>query len=260
MSGTTGAKDAFGRRFLHDGPWAALGVLVSLALGAFSAYLAIRTTEILATNDARDARQSIVQNALQMSQMQATAGVGRQNEILLLAADSQQLIEEFGQKRLHLSPTLYRQIAQYVAWSTTDLDLAKKMAGAALQYSDDDSLERIHVHRVLGDVAAQQQQPLLLAQHYADALEQAKNLRDADPAIDSYTRAYRLIDAYLGARRADDEQTFAEFCKLASDWGGDRPVIEAMESRPLVRQAMQRALGLAVTAEPTTSDLVAVCD
>lgn len=175
----------------------------------------------------RAARHDVIANVLEMGRYDAEGGGRNQNEIVLLVTDVQGLVAEFGRERLHLSPVVYRLMAEYVAYSTRRVDLAEQLASEVLDMADPevDSVERVLAYRVLGDVAAQSQEPTELVHQYDLAIAaNAGYLRDeprrgAD--VDHFTQAFRLLSAYLGAALNErGTSVHAEFCALVEekDW------------------------------------------
>jgi hypothetical protein len=189
-----------------------------------------------------------------MAEYDAASGVGRQNEIAVLGADVEQLADEYGQSRLHLSATVYRMAAQDVAYSTTDLALADKLLARAEDAAAAGSLELVHVQRVRGDLAAQRQDPGGLEAAYDRALELSGDLDEPEPAVDDYTRVYRLIDAYLGANRAPvGSEARQGFCDLTATWSADLAMVRSWAVRPLVSRPLHRV------SVASVDDLPAIC-
>jgi hypothetical protein len=230
---------------------AAISCLVSLVAAGLSFYYS-RADRISAEQaDARTARQIILSDAIRIEEYDQTHGVAKQNEISMLGGDADQLIQEYRQSRLHLSATLYRLVGQALAYSTTDLSLAETMLDRAATASPG-PLEQIQVQRVRGDLAAQRQEPAKLKTAYDSALQLEATLKEPEPAVDAYTRIYRLLDAYLGADRATSPSIRAEFCALADGWSEDLSLVRSSAGSPLVRRQLTRA-GATTPAELATT-------
>jgi hypothetical protein len=78
------------------------------------------------------------------------------------------------------------------------------------------------------------QKPEDMADDYEHALAVSADIPDVSPDVDTYTRIYRLLDAYLGAHRAKSDDTKQQFCALADEWASDLSLVTAWESRPHV--------------------------
>jgi hypothetical protein len=184
--------------------------------------------------DVRTARASIVADTLQMAEYNDKSGSGSEAEITLLAADAAKLVQDYGAKELALSATTYRLIGQLLTYSTSDLTTAESMLEHAEEAAQGKGLEEVWVWRLRGDAAAQLQKPEDMADDYERALAVSAEIPDVSPDVDTYTRIYRLLDAYLGAHRAKADETKQQFCALADEWASDLSLVAAWESRPHV--------------------------
>jgi hypothetical protein len=247
-----GSGSESGRIGLPDKVGVAAGIIGTLtAVVSVSYNVADRKSAEAA--DARGAREVVLADALRMVEYDEEFGVRKQNEISLLGGDADRLITEYGRDRLHLSATLYRLMGQALAFSTTDLVLAADMLDRAAASATSGSLEPVQVARVRGDLAAQRQQPQEMKTEYDGAVALEADLSEPEPALDSYTRVYRLLDAYLGAGRATSPDIRAQFCAVATDWSPDLPLVQEWADRPLVRRQLTRA------GVPDPAGLAAIC-
>jgi hypothetical protein len=228
---------------------AVAGVVIGVAGGVIGVHYSnsakaadARSEQAVAAENVRNAREAAVSEALQVAAYGQEDGVGHQNEIDVLAADIEQLVDDYGQSRLKMSATFYRLVAQNVTYWTTDLGLADRLLDRADHLAGPGSLERVQVARVRGDLAAQRQQPDVMAQAYDDARRLATELTEPEPAVDDYTRVYRLVDAYLGAKRSEmGSEARRGFCRLAHRWSSkDHQLVEDFASRALVRGQLNR--------------------
>ncbi|MFE2145050.1 hypothetical protein ACFXA3_25495 [Streptomyces sp. NPDC059456] len=159
------------------------------------------------------ARTEISSYVVQMSEMDRTGGSGRRNEIVTLARQVDALVSQYGQRRLNISASTYRLIGLFLALSTTDLELAARMANRALELAAhetidgagiprmNDPLEALQAHRVLGDVAAQNLNFDTMTKEYEAALEisEREGKRNRYIAMEArrYTRAYWSLSAIM---------------------------------------------------------------
>jgi hypothetical protein len=211
-------------RWVVDGATVA-GVIVAIVISVYNLQ-SDRVDDAKAEASAeRAARRDVIANVLQMGEYDAEGGGRNQNEIVLLVSDVQELIEEFGREDLGLSPVVFRMMAEYVAYSTRRVELAEELADEVLTIADpeEDSVELVLAHRVLGDVAAQSRDPAGVTRQYDLAIEAnaayvgREPVRGAD--IDKFTRAFRLLSAYLGASLNDEgKPVHDEFCAQATAW------------------------------------------
>jgi hypothetical protein len=174
-------------------------------------------------DDLEAARKDIVATVYEMGRYDAEGGLRKQHEIEALAIEVQQKIAEFTQGQLHLDPRLYRLMAEYVAYSTTDIGLAETFAQDVITVSTGDSSEVVFAHRVLGGVAAERGDPSVVESEFAQALDinaRSQGLASRTRSqIDTFTKAFALVTAYLGAQNAGSPEVRAEFCALAGRWG-----------------------------------------
>ena len=168
-----------------------LGAVVAIVISLYSLRSDRRDDADARSSAARAARLDVIRDVLQMGEYDAEGGLSNQDQIQVLAADSLQLIEDFGQSRLDLSPVVYRLLAEYVSYSTNDVELAERMANYVLKFASPGSTELVLAHRVLGDVAAQNSDPEGLEREYDEALELNGAFRarrtDRGEAVDEFT-------------------------------------------------------------------------
>ncbi len=199
-------------------------------------------------NDAREARHDVIADVLQMGELDAEGGASSEREILVLAADAGRLMEDFTPDELRLSPVVYRLMAEYVAYSTREVEVAAELADRVLDVADPDSRERIFAQRVLGHLAAQRVDPAEFESRYDTALALNDVYGERKPhdakQVETFTRAYRLLSAYLGARLSKKEPAMQaahqEFCDLAQRWGSDLDHIRQLPSNRRVLDQLGR--------------------
>lgn len=198
--------------------WAAVAgatvAVIATAISLFSTLVAVRTSQGIADAQQQNAARSEISNyVVQMSEMDRTGGSGRRNEIVTLARQIDALVSQYGQKRLNISASTYRLVGLFLALSTTDLELAARMANRALELAAhttldnagipqmDDPLETLQAHRVLGDVAAQNLNFDVMTKEYKAALEisELEGKRNRYIAIEArqYTRTYWALSAMM---------------------------------------------------------------
>ncbi len=198
--------------------WAAVAgatvAVIATAISLFSTLVAVHTSQGIADAQQQNAARTEISNyVVQMSEMDRTGGSGRRNEIVTLARQVDALISQYGQKRLNISASTYRAIGLFLALSTTDLELAARMANRALELAAhttpdgagipqmDDPLETLQAHRVLGDIAAQNLNFDAMTKEYKAALEisETEGKRNRYIAIEArqYTRTYWALSAMM---------------------------------------------------------------
>ena len=224
---------------------AVVAALVSVGATVYNVVSDRQEHENARKAEARAARHDIVANVLELGQYDADEGARNQHEILVLAADSMQLIDDFGQDRLRLSPVIYRQLAEYVSYSTRNTTLADRLARAVLKYaSSDDPDELVTAHRVLGDLAARDEDPDVFEEEYELAVASnggsGEDQRPPSTEIDRFTRVHRLLSAYLGASLSEDDEVRVRFCSFAEGWQDDLPLIERLAHNERVASQLRR--------------------
>lgn len=167
---------------------AAVASAVIAAVSAFAAiilavYGVSASRNLAATQQVDAARTEISQYVVQMSQLDRTGGSTSRNEIVTLASQVDSLVNQYGQKNLNVSASAYRLIGLFLTLSTTDLELAERMAQRALRLATrlapdgasglrmEDPLEALQAHRVLADVAAQNLDFPTMTKEYQAALD-----------------------------------------------------------------------------------------
>ncbi|MEE1757117.1 hypothetical protein [Streptomyces sp. SP18CS02] len=224
--------------------------LVSTVASVFSAYAAISAARSLADAQRQDdAREEISGYVVRMSELDREGGSGRRNEIGVLGKQVDSLVARYGQEKLGLSATTYRLVGLFVTLSTTDLELASRMAHRALELAGArvpdgaggswtaDPLEALQAHRVLADIAAQNLDSTTMAKHYRAALvisaDEGGRNRYVDREAPRYTRVYWTLSAMMVAevRPPPTARDCAEVHRLAA-WAKDD--LKALESAPEV--------------------------
>jgi hypothetical protein len=148
-----------------------------------------------------------------MSELDRTGGSSHRNEIVTLATQIDSLIAQYGQSELHLSASTYRLTGLFLTLSTTDLELAERMAQESLKLSArmepdgagglrmKDPLEALQAHRVIADVAAQNLDFAKMNREYEAALEitesEGKRNRYIQIEARHFTRAYWALSAMM---------------------------------------------------------------
>jgi hypothetical protein len=219
-------------------------VLVFVALG-ISAWGVVAESRRAHDAEADEARREVIANALRMGDYDRTEGLSAQHEVLVLGYDTEYLIKEFHQERLDLSPVIYRTLAEIVAFSTSDADLAATFASRVLQEEDASLFDAAFAQRVLADVAARGSEPGQFERHYAEALLMLGNAEGQDPLAgertDRLTRANRLVSAYVGATRSDGDAK-ERFCADAELWTGqgDLERLSQVRTNPRIQSQLGR--------------------
>ncbi|MFB7267527.1 hypothetical protein ACFCXH_36120 [Streptomyces nojiriensis] len=192
-----------------------------MAMSLFTTIAGVRATQGIAETERQDAaRAEISGHVVQMSEFDRTGQSARRNEIVTLARQVESLIAHYGQRELNLSASTYRLIGLFLSLSTTDLELAERMANRALELAArrvpdgvgglrmDDPLEALQAHRVLGDVAAQNLDFDTMTKAYESALEisEMEGARNRYINIEGrqYTRVYWALSAMLLADDLDN--------------------------------------------------------
>lgn len=223
------------------------GVTVAIASGVVSMIYTYTSNEAARNNEARQARDTIVAEVIQMAEYHQAREDGFSDAIQLLANDSETLILEFGHDRLLLPPTLYRQIAEYVAFSTSDTQLAQRMARHAIAESPPEGVEVVRAQRILGSIYAQGGDPEGMRDAFGEAQRVAAVILEEEPHLGrrlaQQTAAFRLLGAYLGADRAADDELKAQFCDDAEEWQEDMDAIRRQWHSSLVALQVSRIIG-----------------
>jgi hypothetical protein len=222
----------------------AVTAVAALGIGFYNVGSDRSAAQTAHANDVRAARHEVIEDVLQMRLYDSEGGAGNQHEILVLAADATALIDRFGQAELHLSPLIYRLMAEYVAYSTKQPEIAERLARKVIEFGDPESDDLVFAHRVLGHVAAQRLEPDEFAQQYDEAIALNQDFLADQPnlgrEVDEFTRAYRLLSAYLGALRSGDSPVREEFCALAESWEGDRALVARLATKDRVPGQLRR--------------------
>ncbi|MFG2368804.1 hypothetical protein ACGFY3_45630 [Streptomyces mirabilis] len=197
---------------------AAVASAVIAAVSAFAAivlaiYGVSASRNLAATQQVDAARTTISQYVVQMSQLDRTGGSTSRNEIVTLASQVDSLVNQYGQKKLNVSASTYRLIGLFLTLSTTDLELAQRMAHRALRLATrlapdgasglrmEDPLEALQAHRVLADVAAQNLDFPTMTKEYQAALDisekEGKRNRYIRIEARHFTRVYWTLDAMM---------------------------------------------------------------
>ncbi|MFC7724892.1 hypothetical protein ACFQW6_07230 [Nocardioides sp. GCM10028917] len=237
----------------------ALGVAVAIVTSLGSFYYTYRTSVQADENRTHVARQEIVAAVLQMGDIHRKREDGYSNEILLLARGAEKLINDSRGEDLELDPATYRQISEYVAFSTSDMELATRMAAAAVDEAAPADIEVVRARRVLGSIAAQEGDLQALRTEFAAALRAAKVATDDEPALGSkvarQTRAFRLLAAFLGAKKAPNANLRAQFCAAANEWRDDLTAVHSSMHLSFVALQVHRIAG----PDSTDADLSGQC-
>jgi hypothetical protein len=234
--------------------------VLALVISAFTLWHEYQRDEAARDSAARAARHDVIANVLEMGRYDAEGGAANQGQIVVLASDAEQLIREFGQERLGLSTAVYRLLAEYVAYSTRNEQLAERLAGHVLDVAGEgDEVEEVYAHRVLGDVAAQLGDPEGLVDEYQEALVATEGYRERDAVraldVDRFTKAFRLLSAYLGASLSVSRPALqAEFCDLTREWAVDWPLVEELRTRGRILGQLRR-----LNAKQDLAQLETVC-
>ncbi|MFI5794024.1 hypothetical protein [Streptomyces sp. NPDC051677] len=238
--------------------WSALAsaaiALMAAVASTVSALFGVNASRDLADTQRQDAaRTEISQYVVQMSEFDRTGGSARRNEIVTLARQVDSLINQYGQRELHLSASTYRLIGLFLTLSTTDLELAERMARKALDLAAHlepdsaggmhmaDPLEALQAHRVRADVAAQNLDFPKMTREYKASLKisETEGGRNRYIRIEAqhFTRAYwalsamQLVDA-LGKPTAQQ----CNEVRYRTDWA--KADFEALGKNPeIVRRA-----------------------
>ncbi|MFF2511559.1 hypothetical protein [Streptomyces sp. NPDC058086] len=197
---------------------AAVASAVIAAVSAFAAtilaiYGVSASRNLAATQQVAAARTEISQYVVQMSQLDRTGGSASRNEIVTLASQVDSLVNQYGQKKLNVSASTYRLIGLFLTLSTTDLELAERMAQRALRLATrrapdgasglrmEDPLEALQAYRVLADVAAQNLDFPTMTKEYQAALDisekEGKRNRYIRIEAHHFTRVYWTLDAMM---------------------------------------------------------------
>lgn len=236
----------------------AVGIAVAIASGLVSIVYTYKTSMDAEENEARVARQTVVASVLRMGEVHREREAGYSDDILLLAREIRSLIEEFDEDVLELDPETYRQIAEYLAFSTSDAAMAKDMANRALAASPED-LEFVRVRRVLGSIAAQEGEPATMQGEFDEAMRVSNVIAEDQPAlgvrVTRHTRAFRLLAAYLGATKAPEAALELQFCRTAIAWRGDFAAVRNSEHVSLIALQLRRIVG----PDGTLEDLREMC-
>ncbi len=136
--------------------------------------------------------------------------------------------------------------------------VATTTAQAVIDVSTSDSSEVVFAHRVLGGVAAERGDPSKVESEFEQAI--AINARSqggaahAGEQIDSFTKAFGLVTAYLGARNAHSSTIRVEFCGLAERWAAYAAYVTEHEHNDRLAGQLRR-LGAS-----TVDDLAGICE
>jgi type II secretory pathway component PulJ len=230
----------------------ALGLVVAIVTSMGSLYYSYRTSLEADENQRRVARQTIVAAVLQMGEIHRKREDNFSNEILLLARDAETLINDFRGEDLNLDPATYRQISEYVAFSTSDMALATRMASAAVDDAAPTDVEVVRARRVLGSIAAQDADLEALRTQFAAALRVAEAITSEEPTLGGkvarQTRAFRLLAVYLGVKKAPDANRREQFCAAANEWRADLAAVHHSMHLSFVTLQIHRIAG------PTATD------
>jgi hypothetical protein len=191
------------------------------------------------------ARAEISGYVVDMARLDREAGIRNGNQVLVLAQQSQALIDTYGEERLALSATTYRLIGQFVSLTGENTALAKDMLTPAVRLAGPegrpaDPLELVRSYRVYGDIAAQDGQADKMATYYRKALTVAGRVKRSAPEYFdlkdslSYTRVYVLFSALLLAQESQGEN---KACQLAR-----RYLAETLEHGDLRAPARRESL------------------
>ncbi|MFF3941654.1 hypothetical protein [Streptomyces phaeofaciens] len=191
--------------------WAAVAgaviALIATAASLVAAVFGVRASYGIADAQGQnEARSEISGYVVKMSELDRTGGNAYRNEIGTLAKQVDSLVARYGQKKLNLSASTYRLTGLFVTLSTTDLELAVRMAHRALDLAArmepdgvggqrmSDPLEALQAHRLLADVAAQNLDFGTMTEEYEAALR----ISDTEGARNRYIRleAPRFTRAY----------------------------------------------------------------
>ncbi|WP_164495814.1 hypothetical protein [Streptomyces sp. ADI95-16] len=204
--------------------WAAVAsatiALVATGASLVSTIAAIGVAHDIADVQRQDgARAEISSHLVKMSELDRTGGSTYRSEIVTLAKQVEILVVKHGQKNLNLSASTYRLVGLFVALSTTDLELAGRMAHRALDLATRmepdgsgglrmaDPLEALQAHRVLADVAAQNLDLGEMTKEYEAALNisEAEGARNRYVEVEArqYTKTYWALSAMM---LVDDQQ------------------------------------------------------
>ncbi|MER5793079.1 hypothetical protein [Streptomyces sp. NPDC001980] len=187
---------------------------ISAIAATISAFYGVSASKNLAATQQEDAaRTAISQYVVQMSQLDRTGGSASRNEIVTLASQIDSLVNEYGQKKLNVSASAYRLIGLFLTLSTTDLELAERMAQRALRLATrlvpdgvgglrmEDPLEALQAYRVLADVAAQNLDFPKMGEEYQAALDisnkEGKRNRYIRIEAHHFTRVYWALGAMM---------------------------------------------------------------
>ena len=219
--------------------------VLALVISAFTLWHEYQRDEAARDSAARAARHDVVADILQMGEYDEDGGASNQGEILVLAGDAAQLIDDFGQERLRLSAMAYRKLAEYVTYSTREAGFARRLVDYLLDAAEPGSNEHVFAHRVLGDLAAQSLEPDELEREYEAAFRLNKDFREREPQlgreVDDYTTAHRLLSAYIGASLSRDlPSVHAAFCELADRWQGDRALVQQLARNDRIDGQLRR--------------------
>ncbi len=235
--------------------WAGVIIALIATVTSFvSAVAAVDASQGIADAQRQDAaRTEVSRYVVQMSELDRTGGSTHRNEIVTLARQADSLIARHGQRSLNLSASTYRLISLFLALSTTDLELAVRMAHRALELAARtesqgvggprmaDPLEALQAHRVLADVAAQNLDFDTMSKEFQAALhisetEGGRN-RYIDKEARQFTRAYWALDAMM---LVDDQEspTAGACAEVRRRADAARKDLEALGKNPeIVRRA-----------------------
>ncbi|MFE0275688.1 hypothetical protein ACFWZY_26855 [Streptomyces sp. NPDC058992] len=236
--------------------WAAVAsaviALIATGTSLVSALAAISASHGIADAQRQDAaRTEISAYVVQMSELDRTGGSAHRHEIVTLARQADSLVARYGQKKLNLSASTYRLIGLFLALSTTDLELAARMAHRALELAARiepdgsggfrmvDPLEALQAHRVLADVAAQNLDFDTMTKEYQAALDiseaEGKRNRYIDMEARQFTRIYWALSAMM---LVDDQENPTACIEVRHRADAARKDFEALGKNPeIVRRA-----------------------
>lgn len=241
-----------------------LGVVVAIVTSMGSLFYTYRTSLEADENQRRVARQTIVAAVLQMGEIHRKREDGFSNEILLLARDTETLINDFRGDSLDLDPATYRQVSEYVAFSTSDMALATRMASAAVDAAAPTDVEVVRARRVLGSIAAQEGDLQAVRTEFEAALRVAEVIAVEEPTLGDkvvrQTRAFRLLAAYLGAKKAPDANRRAQFCGAVNEWHADLAAVHNSMHLSFVTLQVHRIAGPDATDAELSSQCGSVTD
>ncbi len=219
----------------------AVSTAVLSSVGLYVAVLAHQRAEQL---ELMRAKNGIIDRVIDMS---AHARNRADDEVVALAQHLEVVADHYGQDRLDLAPTLYRQAAEHVVIASSDLDLGEVLISRAIRQiaknravavqasttgcpyvlaAEPDALgflalELIHTYRVQADLAAQRLRPAALAACEDEALRISGAWEHKNPLIGTqaarFTRAYKVALSLLGASRSTGPAERSGFCAIAAD-------------------------------------------